>query len=377
MLALYFALLMPLFSDVLAGKTTALAEVAERLRIRGFGVFVVPEVATIVFTGGATITDATERQTLNFQTQVLRSQFALEDAFVNLAHTSNHRQNFILCDRGACDGRAYMAPHLWTRMLDENNFDMVNIRDGRYDVVVHLVTAADGAPEFYSLESNKTRSETAEEAVAIDRLTQTAWVGHPHLRIVDNRTGFRDKINRVDAHISELAGIHLTRRVVRKFLVHSSSSAVSYDEGVEQFNVEQTFLRTGLGDDVQESVRRRGKSGVFTYVHKVRRGDSSETKRQITGREFTSLLAHSDEERGTVRIRRQCFLHEGSYFVLDNVVNVIQDVVLLRCHCEDGQDERMKLPEWIHVDKEVTNDRKYSMHTLSMEVVQENLEESV
>lgn len=353
-----------------------MAEVAERLRSRGFGVYIVPEAATVLFTGGANVGKGSDDQVQNFQAQLLRTQLALEDAFVNIARKSSLKETFILCDRGTCDGRAYMTADLWNRMLEQNGWDMVSIRDARYDMVIHLVTAADGASEHYTLENNEVRTETSELACAVDRRTQAAWVGHPHLRIVDNRTNFLEKMNRVDARVSELAGLHLVRRTVRKFLLHQvqdnmhTSPDPCESFAVEQFVVEQTFLRTGLAAEVQESVRRRGKNGVYTYVHKVRRGDSreAETKRQITSREYTSLLPHRDPERNAVLIRRQCFLFKGTYFVLDCVLNVNAQVSLLRCHCEDG-DDSMQIPPWVTIDTEVTGDRKYSIHSLALHAV--------
>lgn len=343
-----------------AGKTTALAEVSERLRSRGFDVYVVPEAATLFFAGGASLAHATPLQILAFQAALLRAQIALEDSFNTIASAST-RPSYILSDRGAVDGRAYMPDHLWFTMLKENGWDMVGLRDARYDLVVHLITAADGAPDFYSLENNKARSESSEEACAVDRRTQKAWVGHPHLRIVDNRTGFREKINRADARISELAGIHLSKRIVRKFLLQRAPAAGPHGE---TFVVEQTFLKRPGQGEVQESIRKRGKDGTFTYVHKVRK-DDRETKRQISHREFQSLLPHRDPARGTVRIQRQCFLHNGNYFVHDTVYNLEPPVQLLRCHCDEEETENLEIPQWLQVEREVTGDREWSMHTLS------------
>lgn len=369
-----------------AGKTTALAEIAERLRSRGFGVFVVPEAATLMFTGGASLGDARDEHVINFQTQLLRTQITLEDSFRNLARTSGYKETFILCDRGTCDGRAYLAAKLWDKLLAANQWNMVDIRDGRYDLVVHLVTAADGAIEYYTLDNNKVRSELPEEACLLDRKTQMAWVGHPHLRIVTNQTGFREKINRVDAHISRLAGYHLSRRIIRKFLL-SPTSQLPEDNllDIEHFHVDQTFLSidSGRHDDgmeseeqqqqqQQQSVRRRGKNGAYTYVHKIRRGiDDSETKRQITQREYSSLLHHEDHSRTTVRISRKCFLHHDTYFVLDCVCNVCPKIRLLRCHSETDDDE-IKIPHWLNIEKEVTGDRFYSMYTIATRTVKTN-----
>ena len=40
-----------------------------------------------------------------------------------------------------------------------------------YDMVVHMVTAADGKEEFYTLENNEARSETVEQAKELDKKT--------------------------------------------------------------------------------------------------------------------------------------------------------------------------------------------------------------
>lgn len=49
-----------------------------------------------------------------------------------------------------------------------------------------MVTAADGAEEFYSNKNNEARYETVEEARKIDARLINAWIGHPNLAIVDN-----------------------------------------------------------------------------------------------------------------------------------------------------------------------------------------------
>lgn len=57
------------------------------------------------------------------------------------------------------DGKAYMEPDSWQVLLDEYGYNLINLRDKRYDAVIHLVTAADGAEEFYNLDNNLARYE--------------------------------------------------------------------------------------------------------------------------------------------------------------------------------------------------------------------------
>lgn len=52
-----------------------------------------------------------------------------------------------------------------------------------------MVTAADGAEEFYTDVNNEARYETKVQAVALDKKLINAWVGHPHFSIIDNKDG--------------------------------------------------------------------------------------------------------------------------------------------------------------------------------------------
>lgn len=57
------------------------------------------------------------------------------------------------------------------------------LRSSRYIAIFHLVTAAEGAEKFYTLENNGIRIESIEEAREVDRRTCRAWIGHPKLYV--------------------------------------------------------------------------------------------------------------------------------------------------------------------------------------------------
>ena len=215
----------PLYRIVLtggpcAGKTSALSEVKARLEALGFLVLCVPENATLLFGGGVPF-PSDEASAFTLQKNLLNMQMAIEDAFINIAeqsgrqecshilarshtasflhipsfkhhnqesssppsfarsHTASspyttaifRRPTVILLDRGTMDGKAYMSEQQWELMLEELRYTPVALRDQRYDAIVHLVTAADGADRFYTLANNSTRTESAEQAIAMDRRT--------------------------------------------------------------------------------------------------------------------------------------------------------------------------------------------------------------
>jgi len=160
-------------------------------------VFTMPEVATEMFnwSGGKMWDDYAEqgpdddRVWASLQTALTRVQMSIEDAIVQMAHRSlakrRHEPNppegaVILLDRGVIDNMAYRTPEAWARVLEELGTTTARLRDSRYDYVIHLVSAAKGAESFYSLaqaEGNEAsaRTETADQARALDERTQTAW----------------------------------------------------------------------------------------------------------------------------------------------------------------------------------------------------------
>jgi len=104
--------------------------------------------------------------------------------------------------------------------LDLNDYNIVYLRDKRYDVVIHMVTAADGAEKFYTLENNAARYEDVPTAITVDQNLQNAWTGHPHHLIIGNdEEGFDRKIQKVINGVEKFAGISSSHGLFKKFLV--------------------------------------------------------------------------------------------------------------------------------------------------------------
>ena len=106
----------------------------------------------------------------------------------------------------------------YQRLLREFGLTKSTIMD-RYDAVFHLVTAADGAVEHYTLSNNTARTETPQEAIDCDRKLISAWCGHPHLRVIDNSTDFDGKIKRLIKEIKSFLGEPKPLEIERKYLI--------------------------------------------------------------------------------------------------------------------------------------------------------------
>ena len=86
-------------------------------------------------------------------------QMALEDTFLEAALSCDSKV-VILCDRGVMDGMAYTDDNVWQALLDETGWSTIQLRERRYEAVIHMVTSADGAVNFYSDVNNEARYET-------------------------------------------------------------------------------------------------------------------------------------------------------------------------------------------------------------------------
>ena len=92
----------------------------------------------------------------------------------------------ILIDRGLLDGSAFVSKTAWQALVDELGSSTINLRDNRYDAVIHMVTAADGAESFYETVTNEARYHTAEGAREVDKRLREAYMGHHRWFMVDN-----------------------------------------------------------------------------------------------------------------------------------------------------------------------------------------------
>lgn len=309
------------------GKSTALSKIRERMVSFGFNVYLVPETATLLLTGGASFAGATADQVHAIEVGVLQTQMALEDAFARIAEAAG-KPAILLCDRGAMDVSAYLPPDAWQALLDERDWTVVGLRDRRYDAVIHLVTAADGAEKFYTTANNAARTETPSQARELDAKVRHAWVGHPRLRVVDNSTDFEGKVRRVIQAVCRVAGVPEPAAVTRRFLVKKAPDVLP--GRVEEVEIEETPLPGGA------IARRRGQRGSYAYTHALKAQE-----RPITGREYVGLVAQAAGP--TIKKRRACFLHEGLYFALDR----FDDRMELEVELEEGA--ALKLPPFLDV----------------------------
>lgn len=346
-----------------AGKTTALVKIMEYFSSRGFKVFTIPEVPTIFLQAGMDYLTKNQQWFYEGEKDTLQTQLAFEDYFSAMAQTID-KPVVIVCDRGALDISTYLSEEMWekiTGLCHVTNQQLLN----RYDAVLHLVSAADGAEKYYNTTTNEVRTEGIDKARQLDRKVMQAWTEHPHLRVINNHDNFDTKINRVLKEINSVLGLPQTITEERKYIVEVNGDHIP--NAVES-EIWQTYLVSDPGSEVRLR-RREWEKGKFINVHTTKRrisdSEEIETERQVSNALSESLLAQADPYRHTIHKKRTSFIYEGQYFELDEYLDRLQGLVILETKgITEG--EEVKLPLSIKIVKDITGDKNYYNYNLSL-----------
>ena len=374
------------------GKTTALARVFSYLRERGFEVINCPEAFTILNSNGMSFDFfTTGGMSTVVQGTVLDVQIALEDG-VQRVLKARGKPAVMLCDRGAMDGSVYVEPEEFQKVMDERNTNIVELRDNRYDACFHMVTAADGAEAYYTLENNKVRHESKEDARIIDQKTQRAWLGHPHLHVIDNSTDFEGKLNRLITKISAIVGLPSNlKRMTTKFLLKCRPvlSLFPSDIHYQIFEVEKVYIQqtsvTPRNTSDYSFIRRRSSVdlvsgnviGSVYQITSVTRGSNNELielKRIITHREYATAFQNRDLKRHIIRQRRISFLYEKQSFNVHMYESPVSDLNVLHAQVETSNSDdhtahAVNMPPFLSIDRQLENNKEdeeaYGAYSLS------------
>lgn len=163
---------------------------------------------------------------ITLESSMLRLKILLEDEFYKMAMSQSRTEPvIILSDRGTMDSCAYVTQDEFATILDNEGWSIINLRDKRYDAVVFLTTAADGAEEFYTLANNEARHENLEQSRWLDLKTLESWNGHPNLIVIENVKGqpFENKMNNAIHSIEKALGINSKDITYREFILESGN----------------------------------------------------------------------------------------------------------------------------------------------------------
>ncbi len=339
-----------------AGKTTAMQKIVEEFTERGYKVFVVSETATELIMGGAKPFGDFKIDMVEFQRYVLEMQLNKERLFEKIANNTN-MNTIILCDRGVMDNRAYVNNKVFRELLNEFKLNEMEIMSS-YDLVLHLVTAADGAEEYYTTLNNSARTETPKEARELDKKTLNSWVGHENLNIITNNGSFDDKIHNVIKAIYEMFDVECPIQVQYKYLV----SSVDLDKLSEclpvKLELEQFF--TSGDDNVNTMVRKTTKDGDSSYSSTTKRETNKPSERvsvsrRITDKDYNELLSQTSDK--PIVKYRYCFSYNKQYYRLD-IFDEPKGLMILETGLTN-ENNIVEIPDFIKVSRDITDDLDY------------------
>ena len=351
-----------------AGKTTALVRIHEHFSALGYKVFTVPEVPTMITQAGWNY--LTDNQNFYYEGEkvILETQLELEDKIMRMAQTCKE-PCVIVCDRGAMDISAYISPKMWKELTDSCHTSTEELRTGnRYDAILHLVSAADGAEKFYTTANNAQRYEKADEAGLqlareLDKKVIQAWTGHPHLRVINNGEDFEQKMNRVVREIASVLELPQAIEEERKYIVELTDAIPDSTES----DITQTYLVADPGWEIR--LRRRSTNGNIANIHTTRKRLSTNeelvTERQVTNALYESLLQQADPYRRTIHKRRNSFIYQGQFFELDTYLDDLEGLIILETKGIASHAD-LKLPPFLRIVKDITGDVSYYNPNLAL-----------
>ena len=355
-----------------AGKTTAMSWITNTFTKQGYAVLFIPETATSLISSG--VAPWTLENGLEYQRVQIACQKAKEQAYEYAAHHSKADKILIVCDRGMLDNKAYMTKEEFNTVLKEIGSNEVLERDS-YDAVFHLVTAANGAEEAYTLSNNGARTETIEQAREVDKRLINAWTGHPHFRIIDNSTDFHLKMNKLIKEITSVLGEPIPYEIERKFLIkYPDLELLESLPNCQKIDIVQTYLNSVSGKE--RRIRARGQNGHYIYYltekEPVSTGKRVEIERKLTQEEFVKYSMEADPNLHPIRKTRYCLSYNSNYFEID-VFPSWNNQAFVEVELHD-ENEIINFPDFIEVIREVTDDPKYYNHELAKAMPEEEVQ---
>lgn len=345
------------------GKSTAIIKVFAELSKKGYTVLVVPESATEIIVSGIT-TDLIGNK--KFQEILFEKQIKKEKLYNKVKKYISNDKIVIIYDRGLMDSKCYMLDEEFDNLLKVYKTNEIEIKS-RYDAVFHLVTAANGAVDYYTTANNSARKEGIEEAIALDNRCIEAWTGHPHFRVIDNSTDFDNKIKRLLKEIYSVIGDPVPIEIERKFLIKKESiNDISKFCSTTVCDIIQFYLTNQSG--FERRIRSFGIDGNYSYFYTKKKkninGGRIEIERKISQKEYLKYLAGEvDTSISCIRKKRVCFVYKSEYIEID-FFEFSDDKAIMEIELT-SMSQKIELPEFIQIIKEVTNDDAYSNYNLA------------
>ena len=347
-----------------SGKTTFTSRAQEVFAERGYRVIIDHESATDLITGG--ISPATMGM-YEFQKYCVALQLKKEELCYQAAKEIAGDKVLIFIDRGIYDDMAYVGKEDFIEILKGFGMTLDDINP-RYDMVVHLVTAAKGKEEAYTYTNNAARYETIEEARAMDDMALRSWETHPNRVIIGNENEFEVKMAKAIQSVFEYLGEGTPVEKFNKYLIEVDDrllERIKSEANYSTSHIVQHYLLSENGYERRIRSRERGQDVMFSYseANYLSTNERIKVDKILTERQYKDYFHEVDPELNVIDKMRYSFICDDIFFKLDVFDFDHSKGILSIDQPTDGRE--VKVPEYITVIKDVTGDINYKNYYLA------------
>jgi len=345
-----------------AGKTTGMSYIQNFFTEQGYTVIFVSEVATEIMTAGISRKTVGED---DFEDCIFDHQLAKEASYDEMIKRISNDKVLVVYDRGLFDGRAFCSEEIFQNNLKRYGLSETEARE-KYGAVFHMVTAAKGAEAFYTLENNAARTETPEQAIAVDEKLVNCWNGHPHLRVIDNSSDFEGKMHKLLSEISSYLNEKGPYSTERKYLIRKPDIAYLESlENIRKLEIEQAYLNSDINETIR--IRKKGSEDGFIYTLTNKRFNGKTqrltSEKRLEKDAYEALMTTRDKSRSIINKTRYCLAANEQNFDID-IFPFMENEAILEIKLSSKETE-VKIPDFIEVIKEVTDDEEYQNYSLA------------
>lgn len=162
--------------------------------------------------------------------------------------------------------------------------------------------------------------------------------------------------------------------IERKYLIRMPDVArLKGEAGASVARMTQTYLLSETGT---HRVRKIEKDGRVFYVetkkHRISDLTAEERERHLTAAEYEALLRLADTERRPIEKTRYTVpLSDGIHYMEIDVYPFWRHTAVLEVELR-SEDEQFELPTYIHVIREVSQDRRFKNYALARDIPDES-----
>ena len=182
------------------GKTTTIKYVKEYLENKGFEVFVINEVPTMLSDNGF---NSRRCGRMNFLELIIKIELYLKNTLEEEVKKCSYKNKIMIFDRCPIDNLAFIEREqldIILKKLDTSYDEIIN----SFDLILHLETVAKEYPQLYTNENNKNRTLDKELAIERNDKILKAYEKSPKRIIIKSYKDIEKKYNKVVEEIEKI-----------------------------------------------------------------------------------------------------------------------------------------------------------------------------